>query len=182
MQRLVYRRIGGHESIVAVHSVNTARAGAASAGTSSASTSERRGRALPAGHLRAGRVLSWMASTAMERKATSAIGYSFGGSGELRRTAVRGPARGRSEGQIDVTRDGARRGRGGADDHDALGGLPQTAWIRATMHLVRGDYVKKDSAESDAARIRDRLFHRGGDRASSQSGSRRRTVAGCRSS
>jgi hypothetical protein len=93
MQRLVYRRIGNQESIVAVHSVNTAagaggvrwyefRVGTAArtgqAGTNGKNKERRvtlhqQGTYAPDGAYR------WMASPAIDAKGNIAIGYSFGG-------------------------------------------------------------------------------------------------------
>jgi hypothetical protein len=79
MSRLVYRRIGSRESIVAVHSVNTA------AGTGGVRwyefridrerrvTLHQQGTYAPDGFFR------WMASPAMDGRGNIAIGYSFGG-------------------------------------------------------------------------------------------------------
>lgn len=79
MQRLVYRRIGNRESIVAVHSVNT-RAGAGGVRWYEFAVDEDRsvrlrqqGTYAPDGFFR------WMASPAIDRFGNIAIGYSFGG-------------------------------------------------------------------------------------------------------
>jgi hypothetical protein len=79
MQRLVYRKIGSRESIVAVHSVNTT-AGAGGVrwyefqvGRSREVTLRQQGTYAPDGFFR------WMGSPAMDRFGNIAIGYSFGG-------------------------------------------------------------------------------------------------------
>jgi len=79
MQRLVYRRIGNRESIVAVHSVNTT-AGAGGVrwyefqvGRNRQVTLRQQGTYAPDGFFR------WMASPAIDRMGNIAIGYSFGG-------------------------------------------------------------------------------------------------------
>jgi hypothetical protein len=79
MARLVYRRIGNRESIVAVHSVNTA-AGAGGVrwyefrvGKDRAIELFQQGTYAPDSHYR------WMASPAMDRFGNIGIGYSFGG-------------------------------------------------------------------------------------------------------
>ena len=80
MARLVYRRIGNRESVVAVHSVNTA-AGGGGVRWYEFRVNDARDLALyqqgtyaPDGFFR------WMASPAMDRFGNIGIGYSFGGS------------------------------------------------------------------------------------------------------
>jgi hypothetical protein len=79
MSRLVYRRIGNHESIVAVHSVNTT-AGGGGVRWYEFRLDEKRdvklyqqGTFCPEGNFR------WMASPAMDDRGNIGIGYSFGG-------------------------------------------------------------------------------------------------------
>lgn len=79
MQRLVYRRIGGRESIVAVHSVNTA-AGAGGVRWYEFRVAKDRTLALhQQGTYAPDRFFRWMASPAMDRAGNIGIGYSFGG-------------------------------------------------------------------------------------------------------
>ena len=79
MARVVYRRIGNQESIVAVHSVNTASGGGGvrwyelRIGKDRAVTLHQQGTYAPDGFFR------WMASPAMDAKGNIGIGYSFGG-------------------------------------------------------------------------------------------------------
>jgi len=79
MQRLVYRNIGGRESIVAVHSVDTAAGGGGvrwyefGVDARRNVTLRQQGTYAPDGFYR------WMASPAMDRLGNIAIGYSFGG-------------------------------------------------------------------------------------------------------
>jgi hypothetical protein len=79
MARLVYRRIGNRESLVAVHSVNTS-AGAGGVrwyefrvGPNRAIQLHQQGTYAPDGQFR------WMASPAIDREGNIGIGYSFGG-------------------------------------------------------------------------------------------------------
>jgi hypothetical protein len=79
MARLVYRRIGNRESLVAVHSVNTS-AGAGGVrwyefrvGPDRAIQLHQQGTYAPDGQFR------WMASPAIDREGNIGIGYSFGG-------------------------------------------------------------------------------------------------------
>ena len=67
MPRLVYRRVGGRESIVAVHSVNTAAGGGGVRWYEFRIDGKRDVYAVSAGHVRAGRLFRWMASPAIDR-------------------------------------------------------------------------------------------------------------------
>jgi len=79
MARVVYRRIGGRESIVAVHSVNTSAGGGGvrwyelRLDRERQVTLEQQGTYAPDGLYR------WMASPAIDKKGNIGIGYSFGG-------------------------------------------------------------------------------------------------------
>ena len=79
MSRLVYRRIGNRESIVAVHSVNTAAGGGGvrwyefRVDKNRAVSLHQQGTYAPDGFYR------WMASPAIDRLGNIGIGYSFGG-------------------------------------------------------------------------------------------------------
>ena len=79
MARLVYRRIGNRESIVAVHSVNTSAGGGGVRWYEFRINKNRnvnlhqQGTFAPEGFYR------WMASPAMDRSGNIGIGYSFGG-------------------------------------------------------------------------------------------------------
>ena len=80
MARLVYRRIGNRESVVAVHSVNTAAQGGGvrwyefRVNQSRDLSLYQQGTYAPDGFFR------WMASPAIDRFGNIGIGYSFGGS------------------------------------------------------------------------------------------------------
>jgi hypothetical protein len=79
MARLVYRRIGSQESVVAVHSVNTSSGGGGvrwyefRVGKRRDVSLYQQGTYAPEGFFR------WMASPAMDGKGNIGIGYSFGG-------------------------------------------------------------------------------------------------------
>lgn len=80
MARLVYRKIGGRESIVAVHSVNTA---AASGGVRWYEFRVGRDRKIALhqqGTFAPDSSFRWMASPAIDKRGNIGIGYSFGGS------------------------------------------------------------------------------------------------------
>jgi hypothetical protein len=79
MQRLVYRKVGGHESIVAAHSVATQSGGGVRwyefrLDKKGDPEVYQQGTYAPEGFYR------WMPSIAMDRKGDIGVGYSFGGS------------------------------------------------------------------------------------------------------
>jgi hypothetical protein len=80
MQRLVYRRIGGRESIVAVHSINTTSGAGGVRWYEFRIGKDRRVRLYQQGTYAPDGVFRWMASPAIDHVGNIAIGYSFGGS------------------------------------------------------------------------------------------------------
>jgi hypothetical protein len=80
MSRLAYRRIGGRESIVAVHSVNTRAGGGGIRWYEFRIESGRKVRLFQQGTYAPDGFFRWMASPAIDRAGNIAIGYSFGGS------------------------------------------------------------------------------------------------------
>ncbi len=79
MQRLVYRRLAGHESIVAVHSVNTTAGGGGVRWYELRIARDRSVQLFQQGTYAPDGWFRWMASPAMDRFGNIAIGYSFGG-------------------------------------------------------------------------------------------------------
>ena len=80
MQRLVYRNVGGRESVVAVHSVDTAAGGGGVRWYEFGVDAKTRDVALrQQGTYAPDRFYRWMASPAIDRHGNIAIGYSFGG-------------------------------------------------------------------------------------------------------
>ncbi len=79
MARLVYRRLRGHESIVAVHSVNTAAGGGGVRWYEFRLDRKRDPRLYQQGTYAPDTFFRWMASPAMDRRGNIGIGYSFGG-------------------------------------------------------------------------------------------------------
>jgi hypothetical protein len=79
MARLVYRNVGGRESIVAVHSVNTSAGGGGVRWYEFRIGSNRRVTMHQQGTYAPDRFYRWMASPAMDRQGNIAVGYSFGG-------------------------------------------------------------------------------------------------------
>jgi hypothetical protein len=152
MARLVYRRIGSQESIVAVHSVNTSAGGGGvrwyefRVDRAREVSLYQQGTFAPDGFFR------WMASPAMDRYGNIGIGYSFGGSPHFagQRFAGRRPAD--PKGQLTLREtvliegEGPEAGRSGPgvqrwEDYTQTGVDPSDD---CTIWYV-GDYVKKDA-------------------------------------
>ncbi len=79
MQRLVYRRVNGHESIVAQHSVNTAAGGGGVRWYEFRLDKKRDPVLYQQGTFAPDSFYRWMPSIGMDRKGNIGIGYSFGG-------------------------------------------------------------------------------------------------------
>lgn len=79
MARLVYRRIGNRESIVAVHSVNTSAGGGGVRWYEFRMNKDRSVSLYQQGTYTPDSFYRWMASPAMDRLGNIGIGYSFGG-------------------------------------------------------------------------------------------------------
>lgn len=94
MSRLVYRRIGGRESMVAVHSVDTAAGGGGVRWYEFAIDKSRTVSLRQQGTYAPDRFFRWMASPAIDRFGNIGIGYSFGGTPNFagQRFAARTPA------------------------------------------------------------------------------------------
>ncbi|MSR06850.1 MAG: hypothetical protein EXR93_07285 [Gemmatimonadetes bacterium] len=79
MQRLVYRNVNGHESIVAVHSVNTAAGGGGVRWYEFRLDEKRDVHLVQQSTFAPDSFYRWLASPAMDRQGNIGIGYSFGG-------------------------------------------------------------------------------------------------------
>lgn len=79
MARLVYRKIGNRESLVAVHSVNTSAGGGGVRWYEFRVDKERNVKLHQQGTYVSDGLFRWMASPAMDRYGNLGIGYSFGG-------------------------------------------------------------------------------------------------------
>ncbi len=79
MQRLVYRNTGGHESIVAVHSVNTVAGGGGVRWYEFRLDEKREPHLFQQGTYAPDSFYRWMASPGIDHQGNIAIGYSFGG-------------------------------------------------------------------------------------------------------
>ena len=81
MARLVYRRVDGHESIVAAHSVNTKAGGGGVRWYEFRLDRQREPTLSQQGTYAPDSAFRWMASPAMDARGNIGIGYSFGGPG-----------------------------------------------------------------------------------------------------
>ena len=79
IERLTYRNFGGHESIVAVHSVATAAHGGGVRWYEFRLNKHRAPALYQQGTYAPGGLYRWLASAAMDRKGDIGMGYSFGG-------------------------------------------------------------------------------------------------------
>lgn len=79
MQRLVYRRVNGHESILALHSINTAAGGGGVRWYEFRLNKKRDPVLYQQGTFAPDSFYRWMPSIGMDRKGDIGIGYSFGG-------------------------------------------------------------------------------------------------------
>jgi hypothetical protein len=165
MARLVYRRVNGHESIVAVHSVDTSSGGGgvrwyefrvdSDPGKDRAISLYQQGTYAPEGFYR------WMASPAIDRFGNIGIGYSFGGSPNFAGQRFAGRRPGDPPGQLTLRETVLVEGAG-ADGGPGTGRPRTQRWEDYTQTSVDpnddctiwyvGDYVRKD-ASSYTSRI-----------------------------
>ena len=165
MARLVYRRVNGHESIVAVHSVDTPSGGGGVRWYEFRVDADRRknrrvslyqqGTYAPGGFYR------WLASPAIDRFGNIGIGYSFGGSPNFAGQRFAGRRPGDTPGRLGLRE--VVLVEGAAADGGAGTGRARTQrWEDYTQTAVDpvddctiwyvGDYVKKE-ATSYTSRI-----------------------------
>jgi hypothetical protein len=154
MARLVYRRVDGHESIVAVHSVNTKAGGGGvrwyefRLGGDRAPTLYQQGTYAPDGEFR------WMASPAIDGHGNIGIGYSFGGAGSFAGQRFAGRLAGDSLGRLTLHEAVLATGEAAQTNTLRWEDYSQTAVDPSddcTIWYV-GDYLKKD-ATSYSTRI-----------------------------
>ena len=79
MARVVYRKVNGHESIVAVHSVNSTAGGGGVRWYEFRLDKKRDPRLYQQGTYAPDKFYRWMASPAIDRQGNVGIGYSYGG-------------------------------------------------------------------------------------------------------
>lgn len=154
MARLVYRRVNGHESVVAAHSIDTAAGGGGvrwyefrvSGSTERALTLYQQGTYAPGGFYR------WLPSPAMDKFGNIGIGYSFGGTPHFAGQRFAGRAARDPLGQLTLAE--AVLVEGEAPDGVAVEGRPRVQrWEDYTQTAIDprddctiwyvGDYVKK---------------------------------------
>ena len=165
MARLIYRRVNGHESIVAVHSVDTSNGGGgvrwyefrvdSDRGNDRVVSLYQQGTYAPEGFYR------WMASPAIDKFGNIGIGYSFGGSPHFAGQRFAGRRPGDPLGQL-ALREAVLVEGAGADGGSGTGRSRTQRWEDYTQTGVDpkddctiwyvGDYVKKD-ATSYTSRI-----------------------------
>jgi hypothetical protein len=148
MARLVYRRIGNHESIVAVHSVNTSAGGGGVRWYEFRINKDRsvnlyqQGTYAPEGFYR------WMASPAMDRLGNIGLGYSFGGTPNFAGQCFAGRLAKDPLGQLTLHETVMVEGEGAQTNTLRWEDYTQTAVDPSddcTIWYV-GDYIKKDAA------------------------------------
>jgi hypothetical protein len=149
MARVVYRRIGRRESIVAVHSVNTAAGGGGVRWYELRLDRQRRlglhqqGTYAPDGRYR------WMASPAIDGRGNIGIGYSFGGTPDFAGQRFAGRLAGDALGQLTLRETVLVDGEGAQTNTLRWEDYTQTAVDPSddcTIWYV-GDYLRKDAPD-----------------------------------
>jgi hypothetical protein len=158
MARLVYRRIGAQESVVAVHSVNTTTGGGGVRWYEFRVEKNRAVSLYQQGTFAADGLYRWMASPAMDKLGNIGIGYSFGGLPNFAGQRFAGRLAGDPPGQLTLGETVLVEGEGS----QAGGNQPATRWEDYTQTAIDpsddctiwyvGDYLKKD-ATSYSSRI-----------------------------
>jgi len=147
MPRLVYRRFGGHESIVAVHSIDTAAGGGGVRWYEFRLDRQRvpqvhqQGTYAPDGFYR------WMASPAIDRFGNIGIGYSFGGTPHFAGQRFAGRVAADPPGQLTMRETILAEGEASQSTTMRWEDYTQTAIDPSddcTVWYV-GDYLKKDA-------------------------------------
>lgn len=154
MARVVYRRMGGHESIVAVHSVNTSAGGGGVRWYELRLDARRDPFVYQQGTYAPDSAYRWMASAAMDARGDIGIGYSFGGSGEFVGQRFAGRLAGDPRGMLTVHETVVAQGEGVQTNTLRWEDYAQTAVDPSddcTIWYV-GDYIKR-GATSYSTRI-----------------------------
>ncbi len=147
MARVVYRRIGNQESIVAVHSVNTKAGGGGVRWYEFRLDRARQVRLYQQGTYAPDRFYRWMASPAMDRKGNIGIGYSFGGTPHFAGQRFAGRMAGDPKGRLTLRETILATGEAAQTNTMRWEDYTQTAMDPTddcTIWYV-GDYLKKDS-------------------------------------
>jgi len=146
MSRLVYRKIGGQESIVGVHSVNTSAAGGGVRWYEFRVNKDRSVALHQQGTYAPDAAFRWMASPAMDRFGNIGIGYSFGGPKDFAGQRFAGRAAGDPLGTMSLDETVLAEGEAAQnamrwEDYTATAMDPSDD---CTVWYV-GDYLKKDA-------------------------------------
>jgi hypothetical protein len=148
MARVVYRNVGGRESVVAVHSVETAAGGGGvrwyefTVDKSRDLRLRQQGTYAPDGYFR------WMASPALDRNGNIVIGYSFGGAPNFAGQRLAARLAGDAPGQLTFHETVVAQGEAAQTNTLRWEDYTQTAVDPSddcTIWYV-GDYLKKDAS------------------------------------
>ncbi len=148
MSRVVYRNVGGRESIVAVHSVNTTAGAGGVRWYELVVGNDRRLRLAQQGTYAPDAFFRWMASPAIDRFGNIAIGYSFGGTPNFAGQRFAARRAGDPPGQLTLREAVLAEGAGAQVNTLRWEDYTQTAVDPSddcTIWYV-GDYLKKDAA------------------------------------
>lgn len=146
MARVVYRRIGARESIVAVHSVNTA-AGGGVRWYEFRVDKERNVNLYQQGTYAPGGNYRWMASPAIDSKGNIGIGYSFGGAAHYPGQRFAGRLSGDKRGELTLNEVVLVAGESAQTSTLRWEDYTQTAIDPADDHTIWyvGDYLRKNA-------------------------------------
>ena len=147
MARVIYRRIGNQESIVAVHSVNTAAGGGGVRWYEFRLDGMGAPRLYQQGTYAPDNFFRWMASPAMDRKGNIGIGYSFGGTPHFAGQRFAGRMSGDRKGRLTLRETVLVAGQGAQTTTSRWEDYTQTAMDPTddcTIWYV-GDYLKQDN-------------------------------------
>jgi len=154
MARLVYRRIGNRESLVAVHSVNTSAGGGGVRWYEFRVDPRRNVTLYQQGTFAPDSAFRWMASPAMDARGNIGIGYSFGGTPHFAGQRFAGRLAGDPRGQLTLREAVLAEGEAAQASTMRWEDYAQTAVDPSddcTIWYV-GDYLKRD-ATSYSTRI-----------------------------
>ena len=147
MARVVYRRVNGHESLIAVHSINTSAGGGGVRWYEFRLDKNRDLKLYQQGTYAPDNFYRWMASPAIDRKGNIGIGYSFGGTPNFAGQRFAGRMANDPPGQLTLRETVLAEGEA-AQNVMRWEDYTQTAIDPSddcTIWYV-GDYLKKDAA------------------------------------
>ncbi|MDT8400308.1 MAG: hypothetical protein RQ743_01325 [Bacteroidales bacterium] len=154
MSRMVYRRIGNQESIVAVHSVNTAAGGGGVRWYEFRIDDKRDVRLFQQGTYAPDKNFRWMGSPAMDKHGNIGIGYSFGGKDHYPGQRFAGRLAGDPKGLLTLREAVLVEGKASQTNTLRWMDYAQTAVDPGDDHTIWyvGDYLK-EGAEDYSTRI-----------------------------